>query len=299
MGIINQSIVKLFPLVPRKIVRRFANKYIAGDKLSDAIELGKRLNDKGIMGTMDVLGENISTREEAVAARNEVIEVIEAIEKNRIGSNVSVKLTQMGLKLDLEFCLRNLEEIMSAAKKYNQFVRVDMEDSSCTDDTIRTFLAGRNYYPNCGIVLQACLRRTYADAKELLRTNTNFRLCKGIYIEPVEIAYRKKNEVNENYMKVLRLMLENGSYVGIATHDDKLVEGAYQLLDELKKKKDEYEFQMLLGVKENLRDRIVKDGHRLRVYIPFGEQWYAYSTRRFKENPQVISYVIKSILTRN
>jgi proline dehydrogenase len=188
---------------------------------------------------------------------------------------------------------------MNAAKSFNQFIRVDMEDSTCTDDTIKTFLAARDYYPRCGIVLQACLRRTYADAQELIKTHTNFRLCKGIYIEPVEIAYRKKEEVNRNYLKILRLMLEQGSYVGIATHDDKLVEGAYILLDELKKEKDEYEFQMLLGVKENLRDRIVKEGHRLRVYIPFGEQWYNYSLRRFQENPQIINYVIKSIFTKN
>jgi len=299
MGFINKSIVKLFPLVPRKIVRRFANKYIAGDKLSDAVDLAKKMNDKGIMCTMDVLGENISTKEEAVFSTKECIEVLEAMDKNKLDSNLSVKLTQLGLKLDLDFCLKNLLDIMSAARSFNRFVRVDMEDSSCTDDTIKTFLAARNHYADCGIVLQALLRRTYSDARELLKTRTNFRLCKGIYVEPVEIAYRKKEEVNENFLKVLRLMLESGSYVGIATHDDKLVEGAYKMLDEMKKKKDKYEFQMLLGVRENLRDKIVKDGHRLRVYIPFGEHWYAYSTRRFQENPQIISYVIKSLFTRN
>jgi proline dehydrogenase len=299
MGFINNSIVKLFPLVPRKIVRRFANKYIAGDKLSDAVELAKRLNDKGIMGTMDVLGENISTKEEAVASRNECIEVIDAIDKNKLNSNISIKLTQMGLKIDLDFCLKNLEGIMDAAKSVNQFIRVDMEDSSCTDDTIKTFLNARKHYPNCGIVLQACLKRTFSDAESLTNSHTNFRLCKGIYIEPVEIAYRKKEEVNEHYLKILRLMLERGSYVGIATHDDKLIDGAYKMLNELKKKRDEYEFQMLLGVRENLRDKIVKDGHRLRVYIPFGEHWYNYSLRRFQENPEIISYVIKSLFTKN
>jgi proline dehydrogenase len=299
MSIISKSIVKLFPLVPRKIVRRFANRYIAGDKLEDALELVKRLNDKGIMCTMDVLGENISMKEEAVKATEECMEVLDAIDKHKLDSNVSVKLTQLGLKLDLDFCLKNLCGIMDTAKKYNQFVRVDMEDSSCTDDTIKTFLDAREHYPRCGIVLQACLRRTYSDALELIKTHTNFRLCKGIYIEPIEIAYRKKEEVNENYLKVLRFMLEKGVYVGIATHDEKLIDGAYKMLDEMKKKKDEYEFQMLLGVRENLRDKIVKDGHRMRVYVPFGEHWYAYSTRRFKENPQIISYVIKSIFSRN
>lgn len=299
MNIINKTIVKTIPIVPRGIVRKFANKYIAGEKLSDAIKAAKKLIDKGFMGTMDVLGENVNNKDEATLAKNECIEVIEAIEKNKINSNLSLKLTQIGLQLDFDFCLKNLMEIFDAARAYNQFVRIDMEDSSVTEITIKAFEAGRKYYPNCGIVLQAYLKRTYSDAERLVQSGTNFRLCKGIYIEPPEIAYKQKNEINNNYLKILRLMLENNSYVGIATHDDELVEGAYKLINELNKKKDEYEFQMLLGVRENLRDKILEDGHRMRIYIPFGEHWYNYCIRRFKENPHMAGYVVKALFTKN
>jgi proline dehydrogenase len=299
MSIINSAIVKLITLVPKKIVRVFANKYIAGDKLINAIETAKRLNDKGIMGTMDVLGEDTSNKEEAVQARRECIEVLEAIDKNNLDSNLSLKLTQLGLKLDLEFCLENLLEIFKVAKECKQFVRIDMEDSTCTDDTLRIYERAKQFYPRCGVVIQSYMRRSYNDVEKLVKNGTNIRLCKGIYVEPEEIAYKKKDEVNNNFLKLLRLMLSNGSYTGIATHDEKLVYGAYEILDELKKKKDEYEFQMLLGIRENLRDEILKAGHRLRVYIPFGEHWYRYCMRRFKENPKMASYVVKSILTRN
>jgi proline dehydrogenase len=299
MSIINSAIVKLITLVPKKIVRVFANKYIAGDKLINAIETAKRLNDKGIMGTMDVLGEDTSNKEEAVQARRECIEVLEAIDKNNLDSNLSLKLTQLGLKLDFEFCLENLLEIFKVAKECKQFVRIDMEDSTCTDDTLRIYERAKQFYPRCGVVIQSYMRRSYNDVEKLVKNGTNIRLCKGIYVEPEEIAYKKKDEVNNNFLKLLRLMLSNGSYTGIATHDEKLVYGAYEILDELKKKKDEYEFQMLLGIRENLRDEILKAGHRLRVYIPFGEHWYRYCMRRFKENPKMASYVVKSILTRN
>jgi len=299
MNIINKAIVKTIPIVPRGIVRKFANKYIAGDKLGDAVVTAKKLNDKGIMGTMDVLGENVNNKDEATKAKNECIDVIEAIEKNHIDSNVSLKLTQMGLQLDFDFCMKNLHEILDAARAYKLFVRIDMEDSPVTDITIKAFEEGRKYYSNMGIVLQAYLKRTYADADRLIQSRTNFRLCKGIYVEPAEIAYKLKQEINENYLKILRHMLENNIYVGIATHDDALIDGAYKLIDELKKKKDEYEFQMLLGVRENLRDRIIKDGHRMRVYIPFGEHWYNYCIRRFKENPHMAGYVVKALFSKN
>jgi proline dehydrogenase len=284
--------------VPRGIVRKFANKYIAGDKLSEAIQTTKGLNAKGFMGTMDVLGEHITTREEAVQSKKECIEVLDAINKHKLDSNLSVKLTQLGLQMNLDFCFDNLKDILDTARKYNIFVRIDMEDSTCTTDTIAVFERARDYYPNCGIVLQAYMRRTQSDAEKMLaKMKTNFRLCKGIYVEPEEIAFKGKQEVNDNFLKVLRRMFELKAYVGIATHDDKLVDGAYALIKEFGLKKDEYEFQMLLGVRDKLRDKILANGHRLRIYIPFGEHWYAYCIRRFKENPQMASYVIKSLFT--
>jgi proline dehydrogenase len=298
MKLINSAIVKTIPLVPRVIVRKFANKYIAGDKLSEAVQTTKDLNAMGFMGTMDVLGEHITTKEEAIQSKKECIEVLEAINKHKLDSNLSVKLTQFGLQIDLDFCFENLKDILDTARKYNIFVRIDMEDSACTDDTIGIFERARDYYPNCGIVLQAYMRRTQNDAEKMLaKTKTNFRLCKGIYVEPEEIAYKAKQEVNDNFLKVLRRMFELKAYVGIATHDDQLIDGAYALIKEFGLKKDEYEFQMLLGVRDKLRDKILANGHRMRIYIPFGEHWYAYCIRRFKENPQMASYVMKALFT--
>jgi len=296
MGIINKVVVGTLPLVPKGIVRRFANRYIAGETLDHAVATSKKLNDKGIMGTIDVLGEDVFNKEDATRSKNECLEVLKAIDKHKLNSNQSIKLTSLGLKVDHDFCLANVKEIFTAAKEKNIFVRIDMEDSSVTGETIDIFTEARKTYSNCGIVLQSYMRRTYDDAAKLIESGTNFRLCKGIYVEPEEIAYKDRQEVRDSYMKVLRLMLEKDSYVGIATHDEYLIDGALKLIEELKKPKDRYEFQMLLGVREGMRDKIVKDGHRMRIYIPFGTHWYQYSIRRFKENPQMAGYVIKSIL---
>lgn len=299
MNIFNTAVVKMIPIVPRGIVRKFANSYIAGDKLPDAVEKAKELNRNGIMGTMDVLGEHNTLKEQAIVSTNECIEVLDAINKYKLDSNLSIKLTQFGLQMDFDFCKENLFKILDAARKYNIFVRIDMEDSACTDDTLKLYEMSREYYPNCGVVVQAYLKRTYSDVERLVKQKANFRLCKGIYVEPEEIAYKKKEEINQNFLKILRLMFESKSYVGIATHDDALVEGSYKIIDEFKLKKEEYEFQMLLGVRERLRDSIHDRGHRLRIYIPYGEHWYNYCIRRFKENPKMATYVLKSILTGN
>jgi proline dehydrogenase len=299
MNIFNTAVVKMIPIIPRGIVRKFANPYIAGDKLQDAVQKAKDLNAKGIMGTMDVLGEHNTLKEQAVESTNECLEVLDTINKYNLDSNLSIKLTQLGLQMDFNFCKENLFRILDAARKYNTFVRIDMEDSACTDDTLKLYELSREYYPNCGVVIQAYLKRSYADVEKLVKQKSNFRLCKGIYVEPEEIAYKKKEEINKNFLKILRLMLESKAYVGIATHDDALVNGAYKILDEFKLKKEEYEFQMLLGVREKLGDSIYKNGHRMRIYIPFGEHWYNYCIRRFKENPKMATYVLKSILTGN
>ena len=297
MNILNKIIVGTIPLVPKPIVRKFANRYIAGDKHSDAVEVTKRLNDKGIMVTLDVLGEDVFSRDDALKAKDECLKVLDEIDGNNLNANQSLKLTSLGLKIDYDFCLNNLTEILSHAKSLNLFVRIDMEDSTCTSETINIYEDAKKKFSKSGIVIQAYLRRSYDDVSKLVTTNSNFRLCKGIYIEPEEIAFKDRKEVQQSYLKILRLMMEKNCYVGIATHDDVLIEGAFRLIEELKKKKDEYEFQMLLGVRENLRDKILYDGHRLRVYVPFGTHWYQYSIRRFKENPQMGGYVIKSIFT--
>lgn len=296
MNFLNKLIVTTLPAVPKAIVRKFANKYIAGEKLEDAIRVVKELNAKGIMATLDVLGEAITTKEEAIAARNEILELFPTIQKEKLDSNVSIKLTQLGLKLDRRFCLENVRMVVSKAKEINNFVRIDMEDSPTTDDTIWIYREIRKEFKNSGIALQAYLHRTEQDADRLIKEGLgHFRLCKGIYIEPAAIAFKDHDEINQNYISVLKNMLEQKVYIGIATHDDVLVDAAYRFIDSMKLKKSEYEFQMLLGVREDLREKILKDGHRLRVYVPFGEHWYKYSIRRFKENPQIAGYVFKAL----
>jgi proline dehydrogenase len=297
MGIFNKIVVTTLPIVPKSIVRKFANRYIAGDKVEHAVNVTKRLNDKGIMATIDVLGEDVFNEQDAAKAKQECLVVLEAISSNKLDANQSLKLTSLGLKIDFDFCLMNLTEILTLAKSLNIFIRIDMEDSTCTSETIRIFEQAHKSFSNCGIVIQSYLKRSYDDVSSLVKNGASFRLCKGIYIEPGEIAFKDKQEIRDSYLRLLRLMFENNCFVGIATHDDYLIEGAYKLINELKKNKEQYEFQMLLGVRENLRDKILKDGNKIRVYIPYGTHWYEYSIRRFKENPQVAGYIVKSIFT--
>ncbi|HUN66431.1 MAG TPA: proline dehydrogenase family protein [Bacteroidota bacterium] len=299
MNVLNKLIVATLPTIPKSIVRRFANRYIAGEEISDAVRVVRELNGRGIMATLDVLGEHITRKEEAAAARDAILEVLSTIRKEGLNSNVSIKLTQLGLKLDRQFCLENVRSLVKAAGAVGNFVRIDMEESAVTDDTLWVYREIRRESANCGIALQAYLRRTGKDAERLIGEGWgNFRFCKGIYIEPEEIAYKQHDEINGNYTAVLRSMLEKKAYVGIATHDPVLVENAYRLIAELGLKKSEYEFQMLLGVRPDLRDKIVRDGHRLRIYVPFGRQWYQYSIRRFKENPQVAGHVFRALFTK-
>ncbi len=222
-------------------------------------------------------------------------EILKVIDREKLDCNVSLKPTHMGLKLDKHFCYQNIRSIVEQAKKFNNFVRIDMEDHTCTDDTLEIFLKLQAEFGNVGTVIQSYMRRTVDDVNNLCEHKANLRLCKGIYVEPREVAYKDKGTVNDNYLYALEKLLAGGCYVGIATHDEKLVWGAKMLIDKLQLKREEYEFQMLLGVDEQLRDIIVAAGHRLRVYVPFGEQWYAYSVRRLKENPNMAGYIVKAI----
>lgn len=299
MNSFNDLIVSIVQIMPKSLVKIFSSRYIAGDKLDDAVRVVKELNQKGIYATMDVLGEAITSKDEAIEAKKECIEVIETIEKEKLNSNLSIKPTQFGLQLDENFCYQQVEELVIKAKKRNNFIRIDMEDSSCTDKTFTLVKRLKEKYDNVGVVVQAYLKRSLNDVKELSSVVKNFRLCKGIYIEPPEIAFKDKQQIRDNYLDILKFMLENNIYVGIATHDDYLVNAAYKMIDDMKIPKDRYEFQMLLGVKENLRDKINNDGHKIRVYVPFGTHWYNYSIRRLKENPNVAGNVFKSIFHLN
>ena len=299
MHLLNRLVVAAIPAVPRPMVRYFAGRYIAGETLRDAIATVRALNAAGVCATLDVLGEDVTSRDEAVASREQSNEVLHAIAREKLDSNLSIKLTSLGLKLDTGFCAENVREILRVAATHNIFVRFDMEDSTCTTDTIGIFRGLHREFPNTGIVLQAYMRRSADDASVLLEERPNFRLCKGIYRERKEIAFQLREEVQQNFIALLGTMLKRGAYVGIATHDSVLVDAAEGLIRDLALRKDQYEFQMLLGVRPELRKRLVRDGHRVRLYVPFGEHWYGYSTRRFKENPEIAGYVFKALFTRN
>lgn len=299
MNAINKLIVRFVKILPRPVVYVFAKKYIAGVKIEDAVRVVKELNAKGILATIDVLGEAIATRKEAEEAQKECLLVLDTINKNGLNANLSVKPTQLGLGIDKEFCYGLLCEILERAKQYNNFVRIDMEDSPFTTLTIELVMALKQKFNNTGIVVQAYLKRTVQDVVEMNKCGMNYRLCKGIYVEPAEIAYKDRQEVRNNYLKILEIMLDNGNYTGIATHDEFLINGAYKLIEKNKYPKERFEFQMLYGVRENWRDKINADGHKMRIYVPYGEQWYAYSVRRLQENPQVAWYIFKSIFSFN
>ncbi len=299
MNLLNKCVVTALPAIPRSIVRRFANRYIAGETLDDAIRCVRRLNQEGVCATLDVLGEDITSTGEAATSRDQSIQVLHTIAREKLDSNLSIKLTSLGLKLGIDICASNVRDILKVAAQYGTFVRFDMEDSTCTSDTIAVFRSMQKEFQRIGIVLQAYMRRSETDARELIRDRTNFRLCKGIYKERPEIAFQGREEVQQNFMALLTMMLAGKCYVGIATHDTVLVDGAKQAVERLALRKDEYEFQMLLGVRPELRRTLVREGHRVRLYVPFGEHWYGYSTRRFKENPEIAGYVFKALLMPN
>jgi len=300
MSLLNGLVVKTLPAVPKSLVRRVSSRYIAGDTLEEAISVTRELNRMGCMVTLDVLGEHLSKREEAELTTTEYLDVLDAIAREKLESNISIKLTQFGLKLDLELCLVNIRKLLQRAKELGNFVRIDMEDTSCTTDTLRVYNLLRKEFSNVGVVVQAYLRRTLTDVRDLMKNGApaNFRICKGIYIEPRELAFKDPDLINNNFTLVLDEMLRQKAYVGIATHDERLVWDAMRLIDELKLPKTVYEFQMLLGVDEQLRDIILSAGHRLRIYVPFGKKWYEYSVRRLKENPQIAGHVIKNFFKR-
>ena len=298
MHFLNKLVVSIVKLMPNSVVWLFSKRYIAGVNLEGAINLVKSLNEKGIYATVDVLGEAINNKEEALEDKSKCIEVIEAIKNYNLMANLSIKPTQMGLGLDEEFAFEQVKELVEKAKEMNNFLRIDMEDSPYTDSTIRLYKRLREKYSNVGIVIQSYLKRSFNDVVDLSKLNTNFRLCKGIYIEPAEIAFKDKQKIRDNYIKILKEMFKEGAYVGIATHDEYLINESYRLIKEMNIPKDKFEFQMLLGVREDLRDKINNDGYKIRIYVPFGKDWYKYSIRRLQENPEIAGHIFKNIFVR-
>jgi proline dehydrogenase len=299
LALFDRAIVRVLPAVPRSIIRKVSERYIAGTEIADACRVVMELNAEGKMATIDVLGEEIGGRREALGIVRAYHDVFEAIERERLDSNVSVKLTALGLNLAHELCYANLEKVVRHAAESGNFVRIDMEDSSCTTETLRMYRELREAgLDNVGIVLQAYLRRTIRDIRELTPYRPNVRLCKGIYVEPELIAYQDYEEVRQNFVRSLDELLGAGSYVGIATHDKFLISESLRLMQEHGLTPEQCEFQMLLGVTPHAGDRLVRDGHRLRVYVPFGQQWYGYSVRRLQENPKIAGYIASDTLNR-
>ncbi|MEO5931305.1 MAG: proline dehydrogenase family protein [Candidatus Kapaibacterium sp.] len=298
MGLFNSLISNVLPYAPKAMVRIVAKKYIAGETLNDAMRMVATLNAEGAMATIDVLGEFVERSDVAKQETETSVKVLEEITRRKLNSNLSVKLTSLGLGIDTEFGYNNLRRVVARAAELGNFVRTDMENSPYTDRTIELQQRIRKEFPNnVGIVLQAYLRRTEDDIRLLAPEGTSFRLCKGIYVEPEAIAFKGREEIQQNYLKCLELIFDHGCYVGIATHDDVLIDGARRIIARRGLKPDQYEFQMLLGVREAKRRELIAQGHRLRVYVPFGQDWYGYSIRRLKENPAVAGHVFKAIFT--
>jgi proline dehydrogenase len=295
--VLDSAMVRLLPAVPRPLVRRLSSRYIAGPTLADAMRTVASLNAAGKMATVDVLGEEITQPEEAEAIAQAYLDALAAIEAEGLDSNVSVKLTGLGLKLDRDLCRVNLEAVVRDAAARDTFVRIDMEDSSTTDDTLRLYRDLREAgLDNVGVVLQASLRRTVADVAALADLRPSVRICKGIYVEPSSIAFTDFEAVRANFLAALEALLAAGCYVGVATHDEWLIQESVRRVADLGPQ--EYELQMLLGVREHRATELVGDGHRLRVYVPFGRRWYEYSLRRLQENPKIAGYVAGDVLGR-
>ncbi len=300
MSLFNYVVSKTIMHVPKPIVSHFAKGYIAGSTLADAVQVTKDLNQQGIMTTIDILGEFITDFEQAVAFKNDGLEILQTIDREKLDANLSIKPTQMGLLLDEERCFDIIRELVVEAKKLNNFVRIDIEDVPVTDVTFQFFRKLREEFPgHVGTAFQGYLRRTPQDVIDLGDGFQNYRLCKGIYIESRKDAWKNPQAINGNFMASLELLFKQGAYVGIATHDELLIFESMKLIRELGLKPDQYEFQMLLGVDEELREIILAAGHRLRIYVPYGEDWLPYSKRRLKENPTIAQHALKQMLGLN
>jgi proline dehydrogenase len=298
MGLLDSALAKSVGFMPRALVRRVALKYVAGERLEDAVSEVRKLNLAGCTATIDLLGESISNRQAAVASADTYLTVIDAIVEKKLDANVSVKPTHFGLAFDPELFLHNARRVARKAAENNVFVRIDMEDSPFTTATLDGYRKLRaEGFENLGVVLQAMLRRTPTDLRSLAELEPKIRLCKGVYREAADVAWQTREDVNRAYLDLLREALPDPRYkMAIATHDDALVEGAERLIRQHGLSRDRYEFQMLLGVKPELRKDLVSRGHRVRLYVPFGLDWYAYSIRRLRENPKFAGYITLDVL---
>jgi proline dehydrogenase len=296
MSLFDRLVVATIPFVPRALVGRVASRYVAGETLDDALGVVRGLAAEGAMATLDVLGESVTRREQTEAARDQYVRTLEAIAASGLPANVSIKPTALGLAIDPALARENLSAICAKAREQGTFVRLDMEDSPYTESTLRLALELKAGFPNVGVALQAYLRRSLDDLDRCIAAKMNVRICKGIYVERREIAWKEHDVVVRNFAAMVEKHLSAGCYAAIATHDEACVQAALTTIDRLKAPPDRYEFQMLLGVDPLLRKILLSAGHRLRVYVPYGRDWYAYSTRRLKENPSVARHIVNATL---
>jgi proline dehydrogenase len=295
VSLLDSAIVRLLPAVPKPVVQRFSARYIAGATLAEAVSVVRELNAGGKMATVDVLGEEITREEETRAITQAYRDVFAAIDEESLDSNVSIKPTALGLGLSYELCRENLLEILRSGN----FVRIDMEDATTTDDTLRLYRELReDGHDNLGVVLQARLRRTLDDIAALADLRPSVRICKGIYLERAAIAFTDAEAIRVNFLRCLDALWDAGCYVGVATHDEWLIGESLTRVAQRELAREAYELQMLLGVREERRDELVAEGHRLRVYVPYGEQWYEYSVRRLQENPAMAGTIAKATAGR-
>ena len=298
MSLFDRLVVSTLPFVPKTVVGIVAKRYIAGETADEALATATELNGQGFLTTLDMLGEDVASMEQAREAANTYGFLLDEIQRRGLETNVSLKPTQFGLRLDKNACRDLIRWLIEKAQGYDNFVRIEMEDSTCTTDTIDLYRSLRSDFDNTGIVLQAYLRRTGNDAAAIGDIPPNVRIVKGVYVEPRKIAYKDPRIINKNYMHLAETLLKKDAYVAFATHDELLVWEAFRLVERLGLPPAAYEFQMLLGVEKQLREVIRDAGHRIRVYIPFGRDWHPYSVRRLRENPRIAGYVMRAMLQR-
>lgn len=281
-----------------RLAKKFAGRFVAGETLEEALPAVRALNDKGITASLDLLGESVTNDREAHAAANEYLTILDRIHQQGLDANASVKLTAMGLDISEELCIGIMHDVLGRAQAYNSFVRLDMESSAYTATTLRLF--EERFYPaykdNVGIVLQSYLYRTSSDVERAIQLKCRVRLCKGAYKEPASVAFPDKKEVDANYVKCMHLLLEQGNYPGIATHDPAIIADAKRFVTENGIDRSRFEFQMLYGIRRDLQDQLVKEGYRIRVYVPFGGQWYPYLMRRLAERPANVAFITGNVV---
>lgn len=295
MIFLNNLMIKLLSFIPKSVIWIFAKSYLAGETLEQALSKIQSLNERQFNTTLDVLGEDPVSKDECTQAVQMYKNALDGIFEQQLQSGISVKLSHLGLKIDPAFCYDNIKELAEHAKSYQRFVRIDMEDTSLKDQTLKIYYKLKKICPNIGVVSQAYLRKAIDDMNKAIQQGASVRLCKGAYYwEDESFVYKDAQVINDSYSYLMEKLLSNKCVTAIATHDEALVFQAFKLIDKYQVPTDRYEFQMLYGVQEQLRDYIQALGHPVRVYVPFGEQWYAYSIRRLKENPKMVSYVLQT-----